>query len=140
MWLGRSQGRHGREQKKRAERARRRSLREAAARRRGKSRGLLGLPAGEQPIFCCSCKRHFEKEPSAKEAGMWLRAYRPVLVACKARAKEQRMAERKHGKPSAGGGAAEGPSSLSSAGGGEPAEPELVDPDVDLLDIINSIP
>ena len=70
---------------------------------------------------------------------MWLRTYRPVLVACKARAAEQRVAARKHGKPSANAGIAEGYSSPDSVDDGESVESVLVDPDVELLDIIGSI-
>ena len=49
------------------------------------------------------------------------------------------MAERKHGKPSAEGAAAEGHSSPGFAADGEPAEPALVGPGIELLDIIESI-
>ena len=139
MWLGRNQDRHGREQKERAERARRRSLREIAMWRRGKPRGLPGMPGGEELFFYSSYRRHLEKEPPARAAGMWLRAYRPVLVACKARAAEQRIAARQHGSSNANAGIAEGHSSPGSADGGEPAEPALAGPDVELLDIIESI-
>ena len=97
------------------------------------------MAGGEEPFFCSSCRRLFVKEPPAREVGMWLRTYRPALAACKARAAEQRVAARKHGSSSASCGTAEGCSSPGSAGGGEPAEPELVDPDVDLFGIIESI-
>ena len=50
-WLGRSQDRHGREQKERAGRARRRNLREIAMWHRGKPRSLLGMPGGEEPFW-----------------------------------------------------------------------------------------
>ena len=80
-----------------------------------------------------------EKESSARAADMWLCAYRPVLVACKARAMEQRIAARKYGNSNANAGIAEGYSSPGSAGDGEPAEPALVDPDLELLDIIESV-
>ena len=139
MWLERNQDRHGREQKERAERARRRNLREIAVWHRGKPRGLLGMPGGEEPFFYSSYRRHLEKESSARAADMWLRTYRPVLVACKARAMEQRITARKYGSSNANAGIAEGHSSPGSAGDGEPAEPVLVGPDVELLGIIESI-
>ena len=109
MWLERNQDRHGREQKEKTERARRRSLREIAMWRRGKPRGLLGMPGGEEPFFYSSYRRHLEKESPARAAGMWqLRACRPVLAACKARAAEQRIAARKYGNSNATAGIAEG--------------------------------
>mgnify|MGYP003332165506 CR=1 FL=1 len=89
----------GREQKERAERTRRRNLREIAVWHRGKGRGLLDMPSGEEPIFYSSYRRHFGKESPAREAGMWLCTYRPVLVACKARVAEKRLAEREYANP-----------------------------------------
>ena len=63
-----------------------------------------------------------------------------VLAPCQARARERRLAKEKHGGP-AGRVASEGYSSADSAGDEESIEPMLVDPDVDLLDIIeDSIP
>ena len=74
-----------------------------------------------------------EKEPPARAAGAWLRACRPALAACKARAMEQRIAARKYGASNANAGIAEGYSSPDSVDGGEPAEPALAGPDVGLL-------
>ena len=141
MWLERSQGRHGREPKEKAERARQRNLREAARRRRSKERGLLDAAELEEPIFCSSYRKHREREPPAREAGMWLSSHRPVLASCQARAKEQRLAERKYGKAAAAGVAGGGCSSAGSAGDEEPVESMLVDPETHLIEIIgNSTP
>ena len=72
---------------------------------------------------------------------MWLSTYRPVLVSCQARAKEQRLAERKYGKAATLGVAGGGYSSADSAGGEESVESMLVDPETHLIEIIgNSTP
>ena len=118
MWLERSQDRHGREQKEKAERTRQRSLREAAARHRRKERGSLGLGAADRPIFYSAHARHREKESSAREVGMWLSTYRPILVASKARAMEQRQAVRKSSNARGATAPGEGYSSADSADGG----------------------
>ena len=107
--------------------------------RRGKPRGLLGMPGGEEPFFYSSYRRHLEKEPPARAAGARLRAYRPVLVACKARAMEQRIAARKYGNSNVNVDIAEGYSSPDSVDDGESAEPALVGPEVELLDIMESL-
>ena len=67
--------------------------------------------------------------------------YRPVLASCQARAKEQRLAERKYGKAATLGVANGGYSSADSVGDEEPAESMLVDPEAHLVEIIgNSTP
>ena len=72
---------------------------------------------------------------------MWLSTYRPVLVSCQARAKEQRMAARKYGKAAPVGAAGGGYSSADSVGDEESAEPMLVDPETHMIEIIgNSTP
>ena len=80
-----------------------------------------------------------EKESSARAADMWLCTYRPVLVACKARATEQRIAARKYGNSNVNVDIAEGYSSPDSVDDGESAEPALVDPEVELLNIMESL-
>ena len=80
-----------------------------------------------------------EKESSARAADMWLCTYRPVLVACKARAMEQRLAARKYDNSNVNADIAEGYSSPDSVDDGESVESVLVDPDVELLNIIESI-
>ena len=135
MWLERNQDRHGREFKERRERIRQRNLREIAMWYSHKGKGLLGITEAERAFFYSTFARHREREPSAEQAGMWLSTYRPVLVMCKARAKERLRPERKHKKSSEIRGIGEGCSSADSAGGGEPAEPMLVGPDAGLLDI-----
>ena len=70
---------------------------------------------------------------------MWLCTYRPVLVACKARAMEQRIAARKYANSNANVSIAEGYSSPDSVDDGESVESVLVDPDVELLDIMESL-
>ena len=97
------------------------------------------MPGGEESFFYSSYRKHLEKESSARAADMWLCTYRPVLVACKARAMEQRIAARKYGKTNVNVDIAEGYSSPDSVDDGESAESALVDPDVELLDIIGSI-
>ena len=62
MWLGRSQGRHGREPKERKERARQRSLREAAVWHSRKGKRLLGTAEAEKLFFYPSFARHKERE------------------------------------------------------------------------------
>lgn len=142
MWLERSQGRHGREPKERTERARQRSLREIAMWHKCKERGLLDATEAEKPLFYCGYRAHLKAESSARDVGMWLSTCtcRPVLVLREARAREQRMAKRKHGKSSGDEGTDEGHSSADFVGDGEPAEPMLVDPDAGLRGIIGSIP
>ena len=129
MWLERNQDRHGREPKEKAERARQRNLREIAWWHRSKECGLLGATELEESIFYSSYRKHKERESSAREVGMWLSTYRPVLAPCQARAKEQRLAERKYGKAAALGVAGGGHSSAGSAGDEEPAEPALAGPE-----------
>ena len=137
MWLERNQDRHGREQKEKAERARQRSLREAAARHRHKEGGNLDLGAAGRPIFCSARARHREKESSAREAGMWLSACRPALVASKARVMEQRQAMRKCSNARGATAPGEGHSSAGSADDGVPAEPIIADPEADLREVID---
>ena len=137
MWLRRSQGRHGREPKERRERVRQRNLREIAMWHSHKDKGLLDITEAERAFFYPTFARHKEREPSAAEVGMWLSACRPVLVLRKARAKERLRPERKHKKSSEIRGIGEGCSSEDSAGGEESAESMLVDPDADLLGIID---
>ena len=138
MWLERNQDRHGREPKEKAERARQRSLREIAWWHRSKERGLLGAAELEEPIFYSSYRKHKEREPSAREAGMWLSTYRPALAPCQARAKEQRLAKRKYGRAATLGVADGGYSSADSAGDEEPAEPVLAGPEARLAEAAGS--
>ena len=95
---------------------------------RHKERGNLDLDAADKSIFCSTHTRHREKESSAREAGMWLSTYRPILVASKTRVMEQRQAMRKYNKTGGATAPDEGHSSAGSAGGGEPAEPIIADP------------
>ena len=113
------------------------NLREVAMWHRHKERGNLGLAAAEKPIFCGACARHREREPPAREVGMWLSTYRPALAASKARAAEQRKAMRKYSDTAGTTAPDEGYSSAGSGGDGEPAEPAAAGPLADLQNVID---
>ena len=141
MWLERNQDRHGRESKEKTERTRQRNLREIAWWYRSKECGLIDVTELEESIFYSSYRKHKERESSAREVDMWLSTYRPVLVSCQARAKEQRMAARKYGKAVPVGAADGGYSSADSVGDEGSVESMLVDPETHLIEIIgNSTP
>ena len=129
---------HGREPKERKERARQRSLREAAMWRSHKGKGLLGIAEAEKFFFYPSFARHKERESPAAAADAWLSTCRPALVLRKVRAMERVQAGRKHKKPSRARGIGEGCSSAGSAGDEEPAEAMLAGPGAGLHGITES--
>ena len=107
---------------------------------RYKEEGRLDVTEAEKTIFNKNFKAHKDKESSAKKVDMWLSTNRPILLQCKLRAKEIRMAQQKRKKGSSASidseDEFEGHSSADSFGDGDSVESMLVDPEDGVFDIL----